>query len=76
MTPQTKLSGPVVRRYRLIPKYGLGDLPKAKGSPTVAGPNFGLQKLAYLSRGYSGWKSFALSARFYRFGWCFKDILT
>jgi hypothetical protein len=27
-----------VRRYRLILKYGLGDLPKAKASPTVVCP--------------------------------------
>jgi hypothetical protein len=37
-TPHTKVLGHVVRRYRLVPKYGLGDLPQAKGSPTVVCP--------------------------------------
>jgi hypothetical protein len=37
-----------VRRYRLLPKYGLGDLPNAKRSPTVV-----CQKAIILIAGFS-----------------------
>jgi hypothetical protein len=70
-TPQTKISGHVVRRCRLLPRYNLGNLPKAKGSPTFVCP-----KAAILLAGFSMAGSHVLELPLHRFGWCFNDILT
>jgi hypothetical protein len=36
--PKLKISEHVLRHCGLIPKHGLGDLPKVEGSPTVVCP--------------------------------------
>jgi hypothetical protein len=62
---QTKISGHVVRRYRLLPKYSLGDLPKVKVSPMVLCP-----KATILLAGFSMAGSHVLELPLHRFGCC------